>query len=133
MLIFNFAYCLIDPSDKINPAILLKKAKWYRSQNISLKHSVNVINIDATNKQLLTSNGEEINYDKLVLATGALPRFLPSSKNISNVFVLRQPDDAIALRNAARKAKRAIVIGGGYIGLEVAASLRQLGLVVNVD
>ena len=123
---------LLDPSDKINPAILLKKAKWYRSQNISLKHSVNVINIDATNKQLLTSNGEEINYDKLVLATGALPRFLPSSKNISNVFVLRQPDDAIALRNTARKAKRAIVIGGGYIGLEVAASLRQLGLVVNV-
>ena len=78
------------------------------------------------------SDGEQLEFDKLVLATGAVPRTLPSTEGLANVFVLRQPDDATAIRATARVANSAVIIGGGYIGLEVAASLRKLGLEVSV-
>ena len=56
-----------------------------------------------------------------------MPQIRDFTKNISNVFVLRQPDDAIAIRNVSRDMKNAIIIGGGYIGLEIASSLRKKG------
>ncbi|HBP58965.1 MAG TPA: ferredoxin, partial [Alphaproteobacteria bacterium] len=57
--------------------------------------------------------------DRLVLATGATPRQLANTADMDGVFVLRDPDDARRLRTAARAARSALVIGGGYIGLEV--------------
>ena len=123
---------LLDESEKINPKYLLKRGKWYKEQEINLKNNSSVINLDVKNKYLTLNDGERLDYDKLVLATGALPRNLPSAQKFSSVFVLRQPDHAVAIRNAARVAKRAVIIGGGYIGLEVAASLRQMELNVSV-
>ncbi len=123
---------LLETSDQVNPMFLLRRGKWYKEQKIDLKHGINVTKLDASAQTVMLSNGDQLEFDKLVLATGALPRSLPSTEELSNVFVLRQPDDAVAIRTIARNVKSAVIIGGGYIGLEVAASLRQMGLEVSV-
>ncbi len=86
-------------------------------------------------KDLRTGEVEEYAYDKLVIATGASP-FVPEipGLDLKNVFVMRTPDDAIALRKAveAGDMKRAVVAGGGFIGLEVAENLAAKGVKVSV-
>ena len=123
---------LLEATDQMNPMFLLKRGKWYKEQKINLKHGMNVTKINASAQTVMLSSGEQLEFDKLVLATGAVPRSLPPTDGLSNVYVLRQPDDAIAIRNTARSVKSAVIIGGGYIGLEVAASLRQMELEVSV-
>ena len=123
---------LLAETDEMNPMFLLKRGKWYKENKINLKHGVSVTEIDTSLNTLSLSNGEKLEFDKLVLATGAVPRSLPSTEGLANVFGLRQPDDATAIRATARVANSAVIIGGGYIGLEVAASLRKLGLEVSV-
>ena len=123
---------LLETTDQMNPAFLLRRGKWYKEQKINLKHGVNVTRINASAQTVTLSDGGELEFDKLVLATGAVPRSLASTDKLSNVFVLRQPDDATAIRTTARNVNSAVIIGGGYIGLEVAASLRQMGLELSV-
>jgi NADPH-dependent 2,4-dienoyl-CoA reductase/sulfur reductase-like enzyme len=123
---------LLETTDQMNPMFLLRRGKWYKEQKINLKHGMNVTKINASAQTVMLSNGEQLEFDKLVLATGAVPRSLASTEELSNVFVLRQPDDATAIRATARNVNNAVIIGGGYIGLEVAASLRQMGLEVSV-
>ncbi len=123
---------LLDATDQVNPMFLLKRGKWYKEQDIKLKHGMNVTDIDASAQNVTLSNGEQLEFDKLVLATGAVPRSLPTTVGMSSVYVLRQPDDATAIRATARVVNSAVIIGGGYIGLEVAASLRKMGLQVSV-
>lgn len=86
-------------------------------------------------KDLKTGEVKEYSYDKLVIATGASP-FVPDipGLNLKNVFTMRTPDDAIALREAveAGEIKRAVVAGGGFIGLEVAENLAAKGVRVSV-
>ncbi|GIS12030.1 MAG: pyridine nucleotide-disulfide oxidoreductase [Alphaproteobacteria bacterium] len=83
-------------------------------------------------RQVETASGERMSYDRLVLAMGATPRRLPAADGMDGVFELRHPDDAARLRAAAADASSAIVIGGGYIGLEVAATLAKSGKDVTV-
>jgi NADPH-dependent 2,4-dienoyl-CoA reductase/sulfur reductase-like enzyme len=123
---------LLEATDQVNPMFLLRRGKWYKEQKINLKHGMNVTKINTSAQTVILSNGEQLEFDKLILATGALPRSLPLTEELSNVFVLRQPDDATAIRTTARNVNSAVIIGGGYIGLEVAASLRQMGLEVSV-
>lgn len=86
-------------------------------------------------KDLQTGEVKEYGYDKLVIATGASP-FVPDipGLGLKNVFVMRTPDDAIALREAVESGsiKRAVVAGGGFIGLEVAENLAAKGVKVSV-
>ncbi|MCI8415934.1 MAG: FAD-dependent oxidoreductase [Lachnospiraceae bacterium] len=86
-------------------------------------------------KNLQTGQMEEYAYDKLVIATGASP-FVPEipGLDLKNVFVMRTPEDAIALRKAVEtgEIKRAVVAGGGFIGLEVAENLAARGVKVSV-
>lgn len=86
-------------------------------------------------KDLQTGEVKEYDYDKLVIATGASP-FVPNipGLDLKNVYVMRTPDDAIALREAveAGSIKRAVVAGGGFIGLEVAENLAAKGVKVSV-
>ena len=123
---------LLEDQDSQNAAFMLRSADWYVANNITLKMGADVAAIDPVAKALSLADGTAISYDKLVLATGAVPRMLPSASGLDNVFMLRQPDDAAALKQAAQSAKSAIIVGGGYIGLEVAASLRKRGLEVSV-
>ena len=123
---------LLETEDKASTAFLLRQKKWYKTQRINLKTKTNVQKINLDNKILLLDGGDEVDFDKLVIASGATPRNLQIAENIGNVFVLRQPADAVSIRQKANDAKRIIIIGGGYIGLEVAASLRKKGLEVDV-
>lgn len=92
-----------------------------------------VSRIDPSRQRVTLSNGEEVEYDRLLLATGATP-ILPPVKDLrgEGVFVLRKLTDAQGIRRAAGQARRAVVVGGGRIGVKAALALRSLGLEVTV-
>lgn len=88
--------------------------------------------LDPGNRRIVLRDGEEITADGVVLATGARARRLPGTDGLANVHTLRTLDDAVALRADLRPGARLVVIGAGFIGAEVAASARSLGLDVTV-
>ena len=102
---------LLETEDKLDPIFLLKRAKWYKDNDIILKLGVEAQEINIDTNSLALSSGDNLTFDKMVLATGARPRLLPGCENLINAFVLRQPDDAVAIRETARKAKSAVIIG----------------------
>ena len=111
----------------------LRSADWFEAQAIALIDGVGVEAIDRNHKSLSLSDGTMMLYDTLVLALGARPRRLPVAEmDAENVFVLRDGQDAKGLKEALKTAQKAVVIGGGYIGLEAAASMRKQGLDVHV-
>lgn len=113
--------------------ILIRPAESYAAANIEMKLGVRVGAINRANKTILTDDGETLPYDKLVLTTGARVRRLPvPGEDLDNVFYLRDTADVLAIKAKAETAKTAVIIGGGYIGLETAASLRKQGLEVTV-
>jgi len=110
---------------------LIKSLQSYTNDNIDLKLGVIVETIDKANKRVTLDTNEELTYDTLILATGARP-IIPNIQGIKsarNVFPLRTAKDVAHIRTAfsASKEKRIVVVGGGYIGLETAASLHTLG------
>lgn len=78
------------------------------------------------------ANGEVIGYDELVIATGLVPKRITSFPNLEGIRMLRTFDESLALRKHAGSARHAVVIGAGFIGCEVAASLRSLGVDVTL-
>lgn len=113
--------------------ILLRSEQTYADANIELRLGVKVTTIDRENKTIFCSDGETLNYNKLVLTTGARVRRLPvPGEDHKGVFYLRNADDVLAIAEAAETAKSVVIIGGGYIGLETAASLKKKGLSVTV-
>lgn len=115
-------------------ALLLKSPEFYAQQQIELRTGVAAVSIDRDSRQVLLNDGERVPYDKLVLATGARPRSLPiPGMQLRNVLSLRTAADAQALRDRVTAgASHIVLIGGGYIGLELAASAVSLGLAVTV-
>jgi 3-phenylpropionate/trans-cinnamate dioxygenase ferredoxin reductase subunit len=104
---------------------------WYDEQRIDLHQSTRVQAIEPTANQLLLEDGSRVAFDRLLLATGASSRRLDIPGNdLAGVHYLRTLADADAIRSAALGAHRAVVVGGGWIGAEVTASFRQLGLPV---
>jgi len=113
--------------------ILIRPAESYEAAKIELKLGVRVGSIDRVNKTILTDEGETLPYDKLVLTTGARIRPLSvPGEDLEGVFYLRDTADVLAIKAKAETAKTAVIIGGGYIGLETAASLRKQGLAVTI-
>jgi len=88
--------------------------------------------LDPAARLVAQEDGEEIPYGGLLIATGSRPRQLPGTQGMAGVHVLRSLADATALRAELRDAQRLVVIGAGFIGMEVAASARQLGVDVTV-
>ena len=119
-----------DGSD--DQKFLLRRSDWFTSRKITLIDGREVTAIDPGTKQVQLDDGQLCKYDKLVLATGAFPRQLDDANKLQNVFVLRHAKNAYELRTAMKGRQNAIVIGGGYIGLEVAASLTKAGMNVDV-
>lgn len=115
-------------------ALLLKSADYYSQHGIDLRTGVAAVSIDRSARQVLLADGECIPYDKLILATGARPRSLSiPGMQLDNVLSLRTAADAQTLRNCiATGASHVVLIGGGYIGLELAASAVGMGLAVTV-
>lgn len=114
------------------PKQVLSKGR-YRELGVELLLDTRVAAIDPVRQTLRSRPGEDIHYERLLIATGASPRrlSLPGSA-LPGVFYLRSLDDAEAIRASAQKARRAVVIGGSFIGLEAAASLRQKGIEVTL-
>ena len=110
---------------------LLRQADWFKDNAIDFRSDCEVVSGDSEARSITLKNGEEIKWDRLVLATGATPRTLADFSG-SSVYLLRTPSDAKALSAAFDKGGKLAVIGGGYIGLEVAASARKRGLEVVV-
>jgi len=95
--------------------------------------SVRVTAIDRADRQLRLSAGEPIGYDKLILCNGGRARTLPvPGVDLPGIFTLRNIEDAKALGQVLLPGKRLVVVGGGWIGLEVAATARKKGLAVTV-
>ncbi len=112
--------------------LYLKPESFYETAEVRLLKGVRVTAIDRDNSQVTTSQGEHISYTHLVLATGTTPRMLPELEGVSGVMVMRSIEDAIQLRERIANVKHVTVLGGGYIGLEAAAVMRQLGIEVTV-
>ncbi|WP_300452140.1 FAD-dependent oxidoreductase [Accumulibacter sp.] len=108
---------------------------WYDRNRVAVWRNSIVRSIDRQNKTVLLATGESLPYDKLILATGAHGT-TPDADFLSfeNAFVLRTAEDAQALRNYVQRrlARRALVVGGGVLGVEAADALHHLGLHVTL-
>ena len=100
----------------------------YAANGIDLMRGRRAVTLDPTTRQLNIDDGTNLSYDALLIATGAAPRHLGSTPvSLAGVHYLRNAGDADAIRTEAAGARSIAVIGGGWVGSEVAASLRQLG------
>jgi len=113
--------------------LLLRPASVYGEENIALLTSVKAVWIDRANRKVRIEGGRELPYDALVLATGAKPRKLPLvGADLEGAHLFRTAADVDAIKPKFVSGAKLIIIGAGYIGLEVAAVARQLGLDVTV-
>ncbi|UWZ59775.1 nitrite reductase large subunit NirB [Dactylosporangium aurantiacum] len=119
--------------------IFLNSLPWYATNGIDLRAGVRVERIDRFAKVVLDSDGNELRYDKLVIATGSRP-FIPPIDNMHHprrgyhqgVFTFRTIDDTRGMIRYARDHERAVVIGGGLLGLEAARGLQRHGVEVTL-
>ncbi|MFI7540819.1 NAD(P)/FAD-dependent oxidoreductase [Actinoplanes sp. NPDC049599] len=108
-------------------------AQWYAAQNVDLRTATTVNAIDADKRRVRLSDGDDLGYDKLLLATGASPRGLGvPGAGLGNVFSLRTLADSDRIAAAVQAGTRLVVVGSGWIGLEVAAAARLRGATVTV-
>jgi 3-phenylpropionate/trans-cinnamate dioxygenase ferredoxin reductase subunit len=119
--------------DKVIEEIFLRPASVYENADVTLSLGTRVTGIDRVSKSISIETGETLSYDKLVLATGARVRHLPIlGADLGGVFYLRNTKDVRGIKDSVEEGRRAVIIGGGYIGLETAASLRKQGMEVTV-
>ncbi len=111
----------------------LRPDDFYNEYGIEIKQGMNIKGVDLNHKQVSFSSGENLKYDKLLIATGGEPRKLniPGSE-LKNIFYLRSLDDADKIIEAIKNSKRAVIIGAGFIGMETAHSLSKRGIKVTV-
>ncbi|MES2033455.1 MAG: FAD-dependent oxidoreductase [Pseudomonadota bacterium] len=109
-------------------SLALKDTDWYAENGCDLKLGVRAVSLNRGARTVTLSTGETIGYDLLIIATGARARRLPiPGADLKGVLELRTAADAEVLKAALGQGKKLAVIGGGYVGLEAAASARALG------
>ncbi len=109
--------------------LLLRPANMYAEEHVSFLSPLKAVWIDRSNKRVRVEGGRELPYDALVIATGARPRRLPLvGADLDGVHLFRTVADVDAIRPHFTPDAKLVVIGGGFIGLEVAAVARQCGL-----
>src|SRR5919201_6044835 len=99
---------------------------------VTWRTGVRAVGLDCAARRVILDEGDELRGDGVVLATGASALRLPHSDGLEGIHMLRTLGDALALRAALASARRVVVVGSGFIGCEVAASARQLGLEVTL-
>jgi 3-phenylpropionate/trans-cinnamate dioxygenase ferredoxin reductase subunit len=110
---------------------LVNPAAYYPEHGVTLRLGVRAEAVDPTRKVVSLERGEEIRYDRLLVATGGRNRTLTTpGAELPGIFQLRTVEDCDRIRASATPGRRAVVVGLGFIGSEVAASLRQMGLEV---
>ena len=107
--------------------------KTYQSLDITFKPQAQVVHLEAEKQYVTLASGEQIGYDKALIATGASPTPLSiEGADLPGVHYLRTFEDALSIRAQAKKGKRAVIVGGGFIGVEVVSLLTQQGLDVTL-
>lgn len=114
--------------------LFIRSAKSYEAHSIDVQKSVRAAAIDPQAQEVTLSDGRRLSYDTLILATGSRPRLLPDERLLTagNVLSLRKLGDADALRSRLTRGTRLTLIGGGYIGLEIASVAQSQGVQVTV-
>ncbi len=113
--------------------VYLRPQKFYDDKNVTLKLGMSAQTIDRTAKQVTLDSGESISYDKLIISTGSQPRKLNiQGADLDGIHYLRTITDVDAIRAEMQAGKNLVIVGGGYIGLEVASVGVALGLNVRV-
>jgi 3-phenylpropionate/trans-cinnamate dioxygenase ferredoxin reductase component len=108
--------------------VTLKPAEFYEENDITLVLGNGAQSVDAAAKTLKLADGTDLSYDELIVATGLVPKTIPSFPDLAGIRVLRSLEESMALRKHAGSARNAVVVGAGFIGCEVAASLRAMGV-----
>ena len=114
--------------------LYLRPVSFYADNNVDLRLSTRVVGIDPASRVVTLDGGETLIYDALALTTGSHPRTLPASVGgtLPGVFTVRDLQDADAMAPAFSAGKKALIIGGGYIGLEAAAVAAKRGVDVTL-
>lgn len=113
--------------------IVINDWDWYKENNITLHTGHKVTKIDTDRKKVISHQGIEVDYDSIIVATGSNPFMLPlPGADKEGVIAFRDIHDCEVMIDASKKYKKAVVIGGGLLGLEAARGLLHLGMEVNV-
>src|SRR5690606_23030904 len=132
----NYNRILLSPvlaAEKTIADIMLNTREWYEENGITLHAGREVVRIDRARRRVVTADGFEAPYDRLLLATGSSPVILPLPGNdLPGVVTYRDIADVDRMIEAAAKHRRAVVIGGGLLGLEAAYGLQRRGMAVTV-
>ncbi len=115
------------------PDTLVATEDDWRELEVEVRAGAAAASLDLDRRELALADGGRLDFERLVVATGATPRRLPvPGADLAGVHLLRTLDDSLAIRARAGEAERAVVVGTGFIGMEAAASLRTLGLHVTL-
>jgi NAD(P)H-dependent nitrite reductase large subunit/NAD(P)H-dependent nitrite reductase small subunit len=132
----NYNRIMLSPvlaGEKKFDEIILHPKSWYAEQGIRLHTSDPVVAIDRRRRAVKSASGVQVEYDRLLLATGSNPIMLPvPGKDLPGVVTFRDLQDVDSMLRAARQYHRAVVIGGGLLGLEAANGLLRQGMDVTV-
>lgn len=113
--------------------ITINDWQWYKDHGITLYTGDPIVRVDIKGRKVFSENGITVEYDRLILATGSLPFMLPlPGADLPGVTAFRDIKDCNTMLETSRKYKKAIVIGGGLLGLEAARGLLNLGMEVDV-
>ena len=111
----------------------LRSEDFYKEYGIEVLFNKKIKDVNLAGKEIITGNDEKLTYDKLLIATGGVPRKLNvSGSNLENIFYLRSFDDADNIIHAAKEGAKVVVIGASFIGMETAFSLHERKLDVTV-
>jgi 3-phenylpropionate/trans-cinnamate dioxygenase ferredoxin reductase component len=114
-------------------SIFVHPEPWYAEHAVELSLGSAVTSLDPASRTVTTATGERLSYDKLLLATGSKPRHLDvPGADLDGVYYLRNVEDSDRLKIEFAEAKRVVIIGAGWIGLETAAAARAAGLDVTL-
>ncbi|CAN7415233.1 nitrite reductase large subunit NirB [Mesorhizobium sp. LjRoot246] len=132
----NYDRIMLSPvlsGEKAYEEIIIHGDGWYIKHGITLYKGHKIVAIDRTAKTVTSDHGVTEPYDKLVIATGSVPFIIPvPGHNLPGVLTYRDLDDVQAMMLAAQSRAKAVVIGGGLLGLEAAAGLNAQGMDVTV-
>ena len=131
----NYNRIMLSPvlsGEKTYGDIITHDADWYAAHGVDCRFGESVVRIDRANKVVYSATGG-VPYDKLILATGSAPFIIPvSGRDLPGVCTYRDLDDTEKMITAAKPGAKAVVIGGGLLGLEAAAGMQQRGMEVTV-
>ena len=132
----NYNRIMLSPvlaGDKTLADIIINDLQWYEDNKITLHTGVTITEIDRVHREVIADDGTKVKYDRLILATGSNPFILPiAGSDLDGVISFRDINDVNVMIETAKTHKKAVVIGGGLLGLEAANGLLSQGMDVTV-